>query len=183
MRSFDSLKRGSHVFVICHSKDLRLYDFDPFLKNGIDNNELVLIFLENYSKYQKYDKMNKFIFFSNQKFNNRGNNIFFKQTGDWFRPGHFINAEVYLKKWGILINQAINNGKEGVRILVETNKFLRDNLDNSLISFDRILQELYGFPITSLYIYRNTDIGAMTPQQVAILKTNCGFLLNELVTS
>ena len=181
MKSFDSLKRGSHVFVISNSKKIELYDFYSYLKNGIDHNELVIIFLENYSKEKIYDGVSKYINFINDKNHKENGNILVKPTAEWYHPDEFLNAEIFIKKWGTLIANAIKNGKEGIRIIVETNKFLREKLDNTLIIYDKILEELFDFPITSMYIYNNKDLDSMTPQQIAILNSNHGYRLDELV--
>ena len=71
--------------------------------------------------------------------------------------------------------------KKVLRIIVETNKFLRERLDNALIIYDKILADLYDFPITSMYVYKSKDIESMTPQQIAILNSNRGYHLDELV--
>ena len=71
--------------------------------------------------------------------------------------------------------------KKVFSIIVETNKFLRERLDNALIIYDKILEDLFDFPITSMYVYKNKDIESMTPQQIAILNSNRGYHLDELV--
>ena len=71
--------------------------------------------------------------------------------------------------------------KKVFSIIVETNKFLRERLDNALINYDKILEDLFDFPITSMYVYKNKDIESMTPQQIAILNSNRGYHLDELV--
>jgi len=58
---------------------------------------------------------------------------------------------------------------------------LRERLDNALINYDKILEDLFDFPITSMYVYKNKDLETMTPQQIAILNSNRGYHLNELV--
>ena len=181
MRSFDSLKRGSHVFVICYSREIELGDFQSFIKKGIDHNELVIIFLEDRSKDRIYDAVKrsaKILIDENLK---KKGSIIFYPTEEWYHPDKCFNAEIFLKKWEIVIANAIKNGKEGIRIFVETNKFLRERLDNALIYYDKILEDLFDFPITSMYVYKNKDLETMTPQQIAILNSNRGYHLNELV--
>ncbi|MDN5845437.1 MAG: MEDS domain-containing protein [Candidatus Nitrosocosmicus sp.] len=180
MKPFDSVERGSHVFVIYYSKELELYDFHSFLKNGIENNELVIIFLENCPKDKIY-ALSKSINLTNYENHKKEGNILIKPTEEWFHPDECLNAEIFIKKWEILVANAIKNGKEGIRIFVETNKFLREKLDNALIIYDKILEDLFDFPITSMYIYKNKDIESMTTQQIAILNSNRGYHLNELV--
>ena len=74
----------------------------------------------------------------------------------------------------------MKSGKEGIRIFVETNKFLREKFDNALIIYDKILQDLFDFPITSMYVYKKEDIQSMTPEQIAILRSSHGYNLDEL---
>jgi hypothetical protein len=181
MKYFDSLKRGSHVFVSYYSRVLELSNFHSFLKNGIDSNELVIIFLENYSKDKFDDRINKFNNFVNHENYKRKDSIFIKTTDEWFHPDECLNVEIFFKKWENLVTNAIKTGKEGIRIFVETNKFMREKLDNTLIIYDRILEELFDFPITSMHIYKKEDIQSMTPQQIAILNSSYGYHLDELV--
>ena len=180
MKSFDSLKRGSHVFVICYSREIELCDFQSFIKKGIDHNELVIVFLEDCSKEKTYDTVKRSAKFLNDEILKKKGSIIFKPTEEWYHPDKCLNAEIFLKKWEILIANAIKNGKEGIRIFVETNKFLRERLDNALINYDKILEDLFDFPITSMYVYKNKDLETMTPQQIAILNSNRGYHLNEL---
>jgi hypothetical protein len=181
MKSFDSLKRGNHVFVTYYSKVLELNNFYSFLKNGIDGNELVIIFLDNYSKDKFDDRISKFNNFINYENHKNKDSIFLKATDEWFHPDECLNVETFFKKWEVLVTNAIKTGKEGIRIFVETNKFMREKLDNTLIIYDRILQELFDFPITSMHVYKKEDIQSMTPQQIAILNSSHGYHLDELV--
>ena len=171
MGSFDSLQRGSHAFIVCHSKDLQIYDFKSFLKDGIDNNELVIVLLKGYSSFLDRDKIYKFSYTSIHDHELKNGDILFKTTGEWFNPSCCLHADAFLNRWASVIDKALKEGKEGIRLLIETNKFLREKLDNALIGFDKILQDLFDFPITSMYVYQSKDVETMTPQQIAILKT------------
>jgi hypothetical protein len=181
MISFDSLKRGSHVFVAYYSKVLELYDFYSYLKNGLDNNELVIVFLETYSKDKLDDHVKKFISFTNYKDYKMKDSMYIKTTEEWFNPDECSNSETFFKRWEMLVTNAIKMRKEGIRIFIETNKFMREKFDNALIFYDKILQDLLDFPITSMYIYKKEDIQAMTPQQIAILNSSHGYHFDELL--
>jgi len=178
---FDSLKRGSHVFVIHYPKEPDLYDFYSFLKNGLDNNELVIVLLETYSKDKLDTRVKDFINFCNIENHKRKASIHLKTTEEWFNPCECSNSETFFKRWEMLVTNAIKMGKEGIRIFIETNKFMREKFDNTLIIYDKILQDLFNFPITSMYIYKKEDIQAMTPQQIAILKSSHGYHFDELL--
>ena len=181
MKSFELLKRGSHVFVVCYSRELELHDFHPYIKKGLDQNELVIVFLENYSNNKIYNALNQSAkFLMDKNFKNK-DSILIKPTEAWYNPNDCLNAEIFLKKWEILITTAIKSGKEGIRIFVETNKFLRERLENAIINYDKILEDLFDFPLTSMYIYKNKDLDSMTPQQIAILNSNHGYHLNEIL--
>ena len=124
-----------------------MHDFHSYLKNGIDHNELVIIFLENYPTDNIYNSVSKSINFINDN-NQKGNgNILIKSTAEWYHQDECLNAEIFIKKWGTLVANAIKNGKEGIRIIVETNKFLRERLDNALIVYDKILEICLIFPL------------------------------------
>jgi hypothetical protein len=181
LKSFDLLRRGSHVFVVYYSREIELNDFHSFIKKGLDHNELVIVFLENYSKDKFHSALNQSAKFFIDKNFKKKDCILIKPTETWYNQDEFLNVEVFLKKWEILVTSAIQSGKEGIRIFVETNKFLRERLENALISYDKILEDLFDFPITSLYVYKKKDLEAMTPQQIAILTSNHGYHLNELL--
>lgn len=178
---FESLKRGSHVFIVCPSNEFQICDFKPFLQNGIDHNELVMILLQSCPNFYETDNLSKAspsLDLSHEK----KCQVLFKSTEDWFNPFCCLDFNVFLNRWEKIIDEALKDGKEGIRLLVETNRFLREKLDNALISFDRIIQDLFNFPITSMYIYKSKDIEVMTPQQLAILKTCPEYPVNELNT-
>ena len=85
--------------------------------------------------------MSKSVNFINDKNHKENGNILVIPTAEWYHPDQCLNAEIFIKKWGTLVDNAIKNGKEGIRIIVETNKFLRERLDNALIIYDKILEE------------------------------------------
>ncbi|VFJ14813.1 MEDS domain-containing protein [Candidatus Nitrosocosmicus franklandus] len=181
MKPFDSLKRGYHIFGIYYSKVLEFHDFRSFLRNGIDNNELIIVFLENYSK-DKFDKrVRDFINFCNRENYKRKGSIHLKATEEWFHHTECSNSDKFFKKWESLVFDAKKSGREGIRIFVETNKFMIEKFGNSLIIYDKILQDLFDFPITSMYVYRKEDIQSMTPEQIAILNSSQGCSLDELL--
>jgi hypothetical protein len=167
---------------VCHSKDLKICNFKSFLKSGIENNELVIVLLKDYSSFQDHDRIQKFSNTSSQEHDLKNGEILFKTTEEWFNPSCCLNADVFLNRWASVIEKALKEGNEGIRLLIETNKFLREKLDNALIGFDKILQDLFDFPITSMYVYKSKDFETMTPQQIAILKTCPGYQVIESVT-
>jgi hypothetical protein len=174
MKPFDSLDRGSHVFVTSYSKVLEFHYFYSFLRKGIDDNELVIVFLENYSKDRFDDRVREFINFSYYENCKSKDSIHLKTTEEWFHHKECLNWEIFFQKWEGIVTNAMNAGKEGIRILVETNKFMREKIDNALIIYDKILQDLFDFPITSMYIYKKEDLQSMTPEQIAILNSSRG---------
>ncbi len=180
MNFFDSTEIGSHVFVIYNSKELELSDLHSILNNGLDQNILVILFLKNHSKHGIYNEANTRTYFTNYKGLKTKNNIIIKQTDEWFNPDECSNFEKFIKKWETLVDTAISNGYKGIRIVVETNRFLREILDNGFIAYDKILEELFDFPITTIYVYKNKDVETMTLQQTAMLKSNRGYYLQEL---
>ena len=175
MRPFNLINRESHVFVINYAKVLDMRDFYPFLEEGIANNELVIVFLRDCSKYKICNEVRRPLNLKSVEYHQKKGDILIKGTGEWFNPSECLNAEIFIRKWESLIARAIKTGKEGIRIFVETNKFMRERLDNALITYDKILQDLFDFPITSMYIYNKDDINSMTPQQIAILNSNSEF--------
>jgi len=180
MMPFNLIKRASHVFIIYHSKVIDLCDFYPYFEDGIASNELVIVFLSDCSKYKICNEVRRSLNFKSHEYFQKRSNILIKGTGEWFHPSKCLNAEIFIKKWEDLISTAVRTGKEGLRIFVETNKFMRERLDNALITYDKILQDLFDFPITSMYIYKKDDVESMTPQQIAILYSNNGYHLKGL---
>ena len=163
MKPFDPLKRGSNVFVTYYSKVLEI------------------VFLENYSKDKFDDRIRRFINFSNYENYKSKDSIQLKTTEEWFHHKECSNSEIFFQRWEGIVTNAMNAGKEGIRILVETNKFMTERIDNALIIYDKVLQDLYDFPITSMYIYKKEDIQLMTPEQIAILNSSRGFNIDELL--
>jgi hypothetical protein len=181
MKPFDSLKRGSNVFVTYYSKRLEFHHFHSFLRNGIDNNEMVIVFLESYSKDKFDDNVREFINFATLENYKRKDSIHLKTTEEWFHHNECSNSEIFFKKWENLITNAIKTGKEGIRIFVETNEFMREKFDNAFVIYDKILQDLFDFPITSMYVYKKENIQSMTPEQITILNSSHGYDLDELL--
>jgi hypothetical protein len=171
------LGNDSHIFVVYPNKDTEIDDCFSFLKEGLDNNEFVLIMLGKPSLHELYHK----IYSEFEKDNTRGiddsNSVVITPLSHWYHYHYSdFNAERFLAEWEKIVSNAKKMKKRGLRVFVEADEYLIDIFDNALIKFSEILQSYLSFPISTIYAYRRKDVERMNPQQLALLSLNHGLI-------
>ncbi|HKO65660.1 MAG TPA: MEDS domain-containing protein [Candidatus Nitrosocosmicus sp.] len=171
------LGNDSHIFAVYPNKDTEIDDCFSFLKEGLDNNEFVLILLEEPSIHKLNHKICSEFGKDITKGIDDSNSVVITPLSDWYHYHYSdFNAETFLAEWEKIVSNAKKMKKKGVRVFVEADEYLIERFENALIKFDGILQSYLSFPISTIYAYKRKDIEGMNPQQLALLSLNHGLV-------
>ena len=177
MNLINLLGNDNHIFAVYPNKDTELDDCFSFLKEGLDNNEFVLIVLEEPSIHKLYRKISSEFGKDNTKGMDNSNSVVITPLSHWYHYYYSdFNAERFIADWEKIVSKAKKMKKNGLRVFVEADAYLIERFENALIKFDELLQSYLSFPISTVYAYKRRDIELMNPQQHALLSLNHGLV-------
>ena len=178
------LGNDRHIFVVYPNKDTEIDDCFSFLKEGMENNEFVLIMLGEPSIHKLYHKVYSEFGKDNAKGIDNSNSVVITLISNWYHYHYSdFNAERFIAEWEKIISNAKKMKKEGLRVFIEADAYLIEKFENALIKFDELLQSYLSFPISTLYAYKRNDIDRMNPQQHALLSLNHGLVWTNGLSS
>ena len=171
------LGNDRHIFVVYPNKDTEIDDCFSFLKEGLHNNEFVLIMLEEPSIHKLYRKIYSEFGKDDTKRMESNNSVVITPLSNWYHYHYSdFNAEKFLAEWEKIVSNARKMKKKGLRVFVEADEYLIEKFENALIKFGELLQSYLSFPISTIYAYNRKDIERMNPQQHALLSLNHGLV-------
>jgi hypothetical protein len=184
MNLINLLGNDNHIFAVYPNKDMEIDDCFSFLKQGLDNNEFVLIMLGEPSIHKLYLKIYREFGKDNTKLMGNSNSVVITSLSHWYHYhyGNF-NAERFFAEWEKIVSNAKKMKRKGLRVFVEADACLIERFENALIKFDEILQSYLSFPITTIYAYKRKDIERMNPHQYALLSLNHGLVWTDGLNS
>ncbi|MDF0681564.1 MAG: MEDS domain-containing protein [Candidatus Nitrosocosmicus sp.] len=114
------LGNDSHIFVVYPNKDTEIDDCFSFLKEGLDNNEFVLIMLEEPSIHKLYSKIYSEFGKDNTRGMDSNKSVVITPLSNWYRYHYSdFNAERFLAEWEKIVSNAKKMKKKGLRVFVE----------------------------------------------------------------
>ena len=177
MNLINLLSNDNHIFAVYPNKDTEIDDCFSFLKEGLDNNEFVLIVLEEPSIHKLYRKIYNEFGKANTNRMDNSNSVVITSLSHWYHYHYSdFNAERFFAEWEKIVSNAKKMKRKGLRVFVEADAYLIERFENALIKFDELLQSYLSFPISTIYAYKRKDIERMNPQQYALLSLNHGLV-------
>ncbi len=70
----------------------------------------------------------------------------------------------------------VKKEKKGIRCFTDVSSFFIEGLENGLIAYDKMLEDLFAYPFISVYAYKIQDVKKMNRQQLALLYLNHGII-------
>ena len=184
MNLINLLGNDNHIFAVYPNKDMEIDDCFSFLKEGLNNNEFVLIVLEEPSIHKLYLKIYSEFGKDNTKRMGNSNSVVITSLSHWYHYHYSnFNAERFFAEWEKIVSNAKKMKRKGLRVFVEADAYLIERFENSLVKFDEILQSYLSFPITTIYAYKRKDIERMNPHQYALLSLNHGLVWTDGLNS
>ena len=164
----ESVHVGNHIIAIYQNQETAFDDAFTFLKNGLDNNEMIMIITDRLSKEHIRKKMN-------EKWNIQVKNlesndmIQIKTTDEWYYSHGFPDPVKISAYWGAISEIARIRGKNGFRVFADTYDFFKKGYSKELVDYESTLDPKFDFGFTAICAYDSADIQSLTASQRDIL--------------
>ena len=159
---FKKVKKGDHILAVFHQEDLLNYALD-FLITGFERNERIILMMDSFSKDEIRNRIRKEWDVENLEELEAQNHIIIK-TSDELVQWEKLHKEKS-NFWHQLTNQAIENGKSGLRVFTDTSGFFNKGKKNELIQFESSLEKRFDFPCIVICAYTTENAKSLNDDQ------------------
>ncbi len=164
----ESVQIGNHIIAIYQNQETAFDEAFKFLKNGLDNNEMIMIITDRLSKEDIRKRMKKEWNVPVKNLESR-DFIQIKTTDEWYYSHGFPDPAELSAYWGAMSEIARVRGKTGFRVFADTHDFFKKGYGNDLVNYESTLDSKFDFPFTVICAYDSNDIQNLTPLQCDIL--------------
>jgi len=164
----ESVQIGNHIIAIYPNQETAFNDAFKFLKNGLDNNEMIMIITDRLSKEDVRKRM-KNEWNVPVKNLEAMDTIQIKTTQEWYYFHGFPDPAKIKSFWMAMSEIARIRGKIGFRVFADTHDFFRKGYGTDLVNYESTLDSKFNFPFTAICAYDSKDIQSLTPSQCDIL--------------
>ncbi len=170
-----ALTIGSHVFAIYSDTKHELDECFAFLKAGFENGEAIWIAEEDLTKEQIRERIRKEWNVENLEELEAKGDITITTSREWYYPDGNFNLEKVTAKWQKAVEDAIANGKKGLRAFDAVDGLLKEGFAEELVAFETILGRSFKIPFTAICAYKAPDVASkMTAEQLSTLHLSHG---------
>jgi hypothetical protein len=168
MNRLESVQSGNHIIAIYQSQEATFDEGFKFLKNGLDNNEMIMIITDRLSKEDIRNRM-KNEWNVPVKNMESGDFIQIKTTSEWYYSHGFPDPAKINAFWRAMSEIGRAKGKTGFRVFADTNDFFTKGYGDDLVNYESTLDSKFDFPFTAICAYDSEDIQSLSPPQRDIL--------------
>jgi hypothetical protein len=163
---------GIHTLTIYRNQEDKFAHALHFLKEGLDNNESIVLITDYLTKDRILDVMRD-LWNTNyvDSLYNEGD-ITIVTTAEWyFRDRHMeINNEKVMKCWTDLTDEAIERGKRGLRAFGDVRLFFKYGLTEDLVRYESEFHRKPYFSLKIICAYLESEIISLPPQLCDVLQ-------------
>jgi hypothetical protein len=123
----ETLEVGNHVIAVYPTKEEKFNEAFAFLKEGLQRNEVVVLTTTDLQKDEIRARMTKEWKVDVSKLESTGD-IIIRTTEELYFPDGIPNIQRTLALWSTLVENSLNKGKRGLRVVGDMQHFLRTGL-------------------------------------------------------
>ena len=139
-----------------------------FLKKGLDMNEVVMLITDQFtSDYIINEMKNQWHVDANDLKEKK--QIIIHKTKEWYYPNNTIENEKIISKWKHTANNAIKDGRSGLRAFADTGEFFQNGMSLDLIRYESALEQTFDFPFTAVCAYSSSSFSELELEEQRIL--------------
>lgn len=143
---------GSHICTFYQTKEDLIDILIPYFKEGLENNEFCVWVTSEPLTVQEAEKALKIFIPGFEYYFYRGQIKILSYTDFYYKNGNF-NIQGVLSSWVVLINEALSNGYDGVRVTGNTS-WLDKRLWNDFVDYEaRFNGAIDGLNINAICTY------------------------------
>ena len=175
MSGLETLTTGSHVFAIYSDIDQELDECFAFLRAGFEQGEAVWIAEEDLTKDQIRDRIRKEWQIENLQELESSGVITITTSKEWYYPDGKFDLDKVVTKWHKAVQDAVNNGRKGLRAFDSVDGLLKNGFSEDLVKFEAVLGTSFKIPFTAICAYKSADISNfMNKEQFSSLHMSHG---------
>ena len=164
-----TLEVGNHVIAVYHNKEEKINEALTFLKDGLQRNELIMLLTTDFTKDEICAKMRNEWKVDVTKLESKGD-IIIRTTEELYFPDGIPNIQRTIALWSTLVENSLNKGKRGLRVVGDMAAFFKNGLTKELFEYESCLEQRFNFPAIGICAYDSKDIDIMTLEQIRQLQ-------------
>ena len=166
----ETLEVGNHVIAVYHNKEEKFNEAFAFLKEGLQRNEVVVLTTTDLPKDEIRARMTKEWKVDVSKLESTGD-IIIRTTEELYFPDGIPNIQRTIALWSTLVENSLNKGKRGLRVVGDMAAFFKNGLTKELFEYESCLEQRFNFPIIGICAYDSKDIDKnLTLEQIRQLQ-------------
>ena len=122
-----TLEVGNHVIAVYPNKEEKFNEAFAFLKDGLQRNEVIVLTTTDFTKDEIRARMRSEWKVDVTKLESKGD-IVIRTTEEWYFPDGIPNIQRTMALWSTLVENSLNKGKRGIRVVGDMEHFLRMDL-------------------------------------------------------
>jgi hypothetical protein len=96
--------------------------------------------------------------------------IIIRTTKELYFPDGVPNIPRTIALWSTLVENSLNKGKRGLRVVGDMAAFFRNGFTKELLEYESCLEQRFDFPAIGICAYDSIDIENMTIEQLRQLR-------------
>ena len=168
MNNLKQVEIGNHIIAIYQNQESEIDEAFKFLKDGLDNSEIIMIITDRLSKDKIRNRMKKEWGIKVEPLESR-DIINIKTTQEWYYDHGFPEPNRIKPFWEAMAQIAKMRNCRGLRVFADTHTFFEKTHGNELVNYESTLDSKFDFPFTAICAYDSKDIKSLTPAQCDVL--------------
>lgn len=165
----ETLEVGNHVITVYPTKEKKFNEAFAFLKEGLQRNEVVVLTTTDISKDEIRARMTKEWKVDVSKLESIGD-VIIRTTEELYFPDGIPNIQRTTALWSTLVENSLNKGKRGLRVVEDMAAFFRNGFTKELFEYESCLEQKFNFPAIGICAYDSIDVANMTSEQIRQLQ-------------
>jgi MEDS: MEthanogen/methylotroph, DcmR Sensory domain len=165
----EALEVGNHVIAVYTTKEEKFNEAFAFLKEGLRRNEVIVLTTTDLPKDEIRARMCREWKVDVSEHESKGD-IIIRTTEEIYFPDGVPNIPRTIALWSTLVENSLNKGKRGLRVVGDMAAFFRNGFTKELLEYESCLEQRFNFPAIGICAYDSIDIENMTIEQLRQLR-------------
>jgi hypothetical protein len=165
----ETLEVGNHVIAVYATKEEKFNEAFAFLKEGLERNEVIVLTTTDLSKDEIRARMRNKWNVNVSELESKGD-VIIRTTEEIYFPDGVPNIPRTIALWSTLVENSLNKGKRGLRVVGDMAAFFRNGFTKELLEYESCLEQRFDFPAIGICAYDSVDIENMTTEQLIRLR-------------
>ena len=150
--------KSSHMVLFYNSQKEKHQVIFPFVEHGLEKGKAIIYLSDEESPRRVIKEMSAFGVDVHK--HEKSGALRILNGEEWYVEKGTISKELVVKKWMKALSEATKNGFCGLRVSGEPTYFLRHNILDPWMEYERSLPRRFDFPLTAVCRYKTRDLAS-----------------------